>query len=33
LPSIAGVSGEDQPIESMLGHVRRSNRLRRAGTS
>jgi hypothetical protein len=24
LPSIAGVSGEDQPIQSMLGHIRRS---------
>jgi hypothetical protein len=26
LPSIAGVSGEDQPVESMLGHIRRSTR-------
>jgi hypothetical protein len=24
LPSIAGVSGEDQPIQSMLGHIKRS---------
>ena len=26
LPSIAGVSGNDQPIQSMLGHIRRSIR-------
>jgi hypothetical protein len=24
LPIIAGVSGEDQPVQSMVGHIRRS---------
>ena len=32
LPSIAGVSGEDQPIQSMLGHIRCCERKGRAET-